>query len=60
MGWDIGKRPNRTRAVHRMTRQQYAALFAPLVLIPVMYAVFQSLAGAVGQKAAWYLGLAVY
>lgn len=43
-----------------MTRKQTLAIVAPLILIPVMYAVFQLAARAFGHELAWYLGLSVY
>lgn len=43
-----------------MSRQQIATLLAPIVLIAVMYPIFQLLARRFGNTAAWFTGLATY
>ena len=43
-----------------MTRKQLIAIGVPLVLVPVMYAVFQMAAAVFGSDLAWYLGLSIY
>jgi membrane protease YdiL (CAAX protease family) len=43
-----------------MTLKQKIAIVAPLILLGVMYPVFQLLSRALGETIGWYLGLAIY
>jgi len=43
-----------------MNGKQKIALISPLILIGVMYPVFQLLSGALGETIGWYLGLVTY
>ena len=43
-----------------MSGKQKIALISPLILIGVMYPVFQLLSGALGETIGWYLGLVTY
>ncbi len=44
----------------RMNNKQKIALIAPLLLIGMMYPIFQFLTGALGKTVGWYLGLIIY
>jgi len=43
-----------------MNNRQKLAIIAPLVLIVVMYPIFQLLSEAFGETIGWYLGLVIY
>jgi membrane protease YdiL (CAAX protease family) len=43
-----------------MSNKQKIAVISPLILIGVMYPVFQLLSGAFGETIGWYLGLVIY
>lgn len=43
-----------------MSREQIATLLAPIILVAVMYPIFQLLARILGNTASWYAGLATY
>ena len=43
-----------------MNNRQKFAIIAPLLLIVVMYPIFQLLSGAFGETIGWYLGLVIY
>jgi len=43
-----------------MNNKQKIAIVAPLILLGMMYPVFQFLSGVFGERIGWYLGLALY
>jgi membrane protease YdiL (CAAX protease family) len=43
-----------------MNTKQRIAIIAPLILIGMMYPVFQFLSGALGETLGWYIGLILY
>jgi membrane protease YdiL (CAAX protease family) len=43
-----------------MNPKQKIAIIVPPILVTVMYPVFQSLAGVMNDRIAWYLGLMIY